>query len=152
MSEKTSIKLRLQADMKDAMRAKEKERLAAIRFILAAIQRKEVDTRCELDDPQTLAVLEKIVKQHQDSIEQYKKAGRTELSEKEERELAIIESYMPKRLTESELDALIIEAIKSTGAASARDMGKVIAHVKTKAAGRADMRAVSEKVKKRLMN
>lgn len=143
----SELKIRINEDMKAAMRAKEKERLATIRLILAAIKQREVDERIELDDTQVLAVLDKMVKQRRDSIEQYVNAGREELADKERFELDIIQSYMPAALSEAELDALIKEVVVAVGASSMQDMGKVMAELKPKIQGRADMGQVSQKVK-----
>lgn len=145
-----SLKQRIDADMKSAMRAKEKERLGTIRLILAAIKQREVDERITLDDAQVLAVIDKMVKQRRDSIAQYKEAGRDDLVEKEEFELGIIQKYMPAQLTDEELNALLDEAIANTGAESMKDMGKVMGYIKPKAQGRTDMAALSAKVKARL--
>ena len=143
----SELKIRINEDMKAAMRAKEKERLGTIRLILAAIKQREVDERIELDDTQVLAVLDKMVKQRRDSIEQYVNAGREELADKERFELDIIQSYMPAALSEAELDTLIKEVVVAVGANSMQDMGKVMAELKPKIQGRADMGHVSQKVK-----
>ncbi len=141
---------RIREDMKAAMKAGEKRRLGIIRLILAAIKQREVDERIELDDTQTLVVLDKMVKQRRDSIEQFEKAGRNELAEQESFEIEVLQGYMPEALGEAEIDALIAEAIAGTGAASLRDMGKVMGQLKPKIQGRADMGAVSALVKQRL--
>jgi len=146
----SAIKQRIQDDMKTAMRAKEKERLATIRLILAAIKQKEVDERIELDDTQMLAILDKMAKQRRDSIEQFEKAERQDLADQEKAELVIIQAYLPQALTEAELIEIIDAAIQESGAASAKDMGKVMGLVKPKVQGRADMKAVSGLVKQRL--
>jgi len=145
-----SLKARIQEDMKAAMRGGDKARLAAIRLIMAAIKQREVDERIELDDAQVTAVLDKMVKQRRESIEQYEKAGRTDLVDKEKAELEVIQTYLPEPLSEDEINALIDEAIAETGASSIKDMGKVMGLLKPKLAGRADMGAVSGKVKARL--
>jgi uncharacterized protein YqeY len=145
-----SLKERITEDMKSAMRAGSKERLATIRLILAAIKQKEVDERIVLDDVQVLGVLEKMVKQRKESVAQFQAAAREDLVAKENAELAVLTAYQPAQLSESEIDALIAAAISATGAASIKDMGKVVAHVKSAAAGRADMAAVSGRVKARL--
>jgi uncharacterized protein YqeY len=145
-----SLKERITEDMKSAMRAGEKQRLATIRLILAAIKQKEVDERIQLGDPQTLSVIEKMIKQRKESIAQFQAGGRTDLVDKENAELAVPTSYQPAQLADSEIDALIAQAVAATGAASIKDMGKVVAHVKSAAAGRADMAAVSARVKARL--
>ena len=141
---------RIREDMKTAMKAGDKRRLGVIRLILAAIKQREVDERIELDDSQTLAVLDKMVKQRRDSIEQFEKAGRNELAEQESFEIEVLQGYMPEALGEEEIDAMIAEAIAGTGAASLRDMGKVMGQLKPKIQGRADMGAVSAMVKQRL--
>jgi uncharacterized protein YqeY len=145
-----SLKQRITDDMKAAMRGGEKDRLAVIRLILAAIKQREVDERIELDEAQTLAVLEKMLKQRRDSIVQYDAAGRVDLADVERAEMAVIEAYLPTKLSETEIDALIDAAITQTGASSQRDMGKVVAAVKQQAAGRADMAQVSARIKARL--
>ena len=145
-----SLKAKLTDDMKTAMKGGEKDRLATIRLINAAIKQREVDERIVLDDAQVLAVLEKMLKQRRDSISQFEAAGRDDLVAKESFELGVIESYLPQKLSDAELDMLIGAAIAETGAAGPKDMGKVIAAAKTKAAGRADMGKLSEKVKARL--
>ncbi len=132
------------------MRAKDKERLAAIRLMLAAIKQREVDERTTLDDAQVLAVLDKMVKQRRDSIEQYRQAERNDLAEAEEFEASIIQQFMPAPLSEAEVDALIAEAISTTGAASPKDMGKVMAWLKPTLQGRTDVGAASGRVKARL--
>jgi uncharacterized protein YqeY len=136
--------------MKTAMRGGDKQRLGVIRLILAAVKQREVDERIELDDTQTIAVLEKMVKQRKDSVSQYVAANREDLADVERAEMAVIEAYLPAKLGEAEIDALIEAAIAETGASSARDMGKVVAAVKAKAAGRADMCLVSGRIKQRL--
>ena len=145
-----SLKARIQQDMKDAMRAAEKSRLATIRLILAAIKQREVDERKELDDVEVTRVLEKMVKQRRESISQFEKAGRTDLVEREAAELAVIQPYLPEQLSESELNALIEDALRQSGAVSMKDMGKVMALLKPRIQGRADMGAVSALIKARL--
>lgn len=145
-----SLKARLTEDMKDAMRAKDKDRLATIRLILAALKQREVDERIELDDTQVLAVLDKMLKQRRESIAQFESAGRTDLAEKEAAEAAVIQTYLPAALSPAELDALIDATITATGAAGVRDMGKVMAAIKAQAQGRADMSEVSARIKTRL--
>ena len=142
-----SLKDRIQDDMKAAMRAKDKQRLGAIRLILAAIKQREVDERIELNDVQTLAVLEKMLKQRRESLAQYQNAGREDLAAQESFEIEIIQAYLPTPLSEADLDALIANAIAVTGAQSVRDMGKVMALIKDQAQGRADMAMVSAWVK-----
>ncbi|PIE82676.1 MAG: glutamyl-tRNA amidotransferase [Candidatus Contendobacter odensis] len=144
------LKTRIQDDMKAAMRSKDKERLAVIRLILAAIKQREVDDRVVLDDTQTLAVLEKMIKQRRESLTQYQNAGRTDLADQETLEIKLIQGYLPEPLTEAELEALITDAIARCDAQSLRDMGKVMALVKAHAQGRADMTTVSAQVKARL--
>jgi len=145
-----SIKDRLQQDMKDAMRARDKARLSTIRLILAAIKQREVDERIELDDAQVVAVLEKMVKQRRESIAQFGQAGRDDLVAQENSELEVITPYMPAALSASEIDQLVDAALAATGATSIRDMGKVMAELKPQLAGRADMGAVSALIKARL--
>jgi uncharacterized protein len=145
-----SLKERITEDMKSAMRSGEKERLATIRLITSAIKQREVDERIMLDDVQVLSVIEKMVKQRRESIVQFEAGGRADLVAKEQAELAVLAGYQPTQLSESEVDALIAAAIDATGAASIKDMGKVVAHVKSAAAGRADMAAVSARVKAKL--
>jgi uncharacterized protein YqeY len=145
-----SLKQRITDDMKAAMRGGEKDRLAVIRLILAAIKQREVDERIELDEAQTLAVLEKMLKQRRDSIVQYDAAGRVDLADVERAEMVVIEGYLPAKLSEAEIDALIDAAITQTGASSQREMGKVVGVVKQNAAGRADMAQVSARIKARL--
>jgi hypothetical protein len=149
MSQET-LKQRLDTDMKESMRAKDKERLGTVRLILAAIKQREVDERIMLDDVQVLTVLEKMVKQRRDSITQFEAAGRTDLATKEKYELDLIQSYMPAQLSEAEIDAIIEQTIAATGASSAKDMGKVMGPLKAQLQGRADMGAVSARLKARL--
>ena len=138
--------------MKDAMRAKEKERLGVIRLILAAIKQREVDERIELSDDDVFAVLNKMVKQRRDSISQYESAGRDDLAQVEKFELELIQTYLPAALSDDELEQLIRDAISETNASGPQDMGKVIGIIKSKAQGRCDMGAVSGKVKAQLLN
>ena len=145
-----ALKERIQEDMKSAMRSGEKEKLANIRLILSAVKQREVDERIVLDDAQVLAAIEKMIKQRKESIVQFQAGGRADLVAKESAELALLQAYLPEQLGDAELDALIAAAIASTGAASIKDMGKVMAQVKTAAAGRADMGAVSARIKARL--
>ena len=145
-----SLKERIQEDMKSAMRSGEKEKLANIRLILSAVKQREVDERIVLDDTQVLAAIEKMIKQRKESIVQFEAGGRADLVAKESAELALLQAYLPEQLGEAELDALIAAAITATGAASIKDMGKVMAQVKAAAAGRADMGAVSARIKARL--
>jgi uncharacterized protein YqeY len=145
-----SLKERIQEDMKAAMRSGDKDRLGTIRLIMAAVKQREVDERITLDDVQLLAVLEKMGKQRRESITQFQAGGRADLVAKENAELTIINAYMPAPLADDELDALINQAISETGAASIKDMGKVMAIIKSKAQGRADMAAVGARIKARL--
>jgi uncharacterized protein len=145
-----SLKDRITDDMKNALRAGERERLSTIRMILAAIKQREVDERVTLDDTQVLAVLEKMVKQRRESIAQFQSGGRADLVAKESAELLIVQSYLPAQLSEAEVAALIDEAMRSTGASAVKDMGKVMAVVKSKAQGRTDMGALSARIKERL--
>jgi uncharacterized protein YqeY len=145
-----SLKDRIQQDVKDAMRAKDKPRLSAIRLITAAIKQREVDERIELDDAQVTTVLDKMAKQRRESISQFEKAGRDDLIAQEVMELEIIQSYLPEQLGEDEINALIGTAMQATGATSIKDMGKVMGQLKPKLQGRADMSAVSALIKARL--
>ncbi len=145
-----TLKQRIQDDMKAAMKAGEKERLGVIRLILAAIKQIEVDQRIVLDEAQTLAVLDKMLKQRRDSIAQYTAAGRADLADVESAEVAIIQEYMPQALTDDEIEAMIAEAIAETGAAGMAGMGKVMAVLKPKMQGRADMAQVSARIKAKL--
>ncbi|HLU12783.1 MAG TPA: GatB/YqeY domain-containing protein [Arenimonas sp.] len=145
-----SLKARLTDDMKAAMKAGEKDRLAVIRLINAAIKQKEVDERVELDDAQVLSVLEKMVKQRKDSIAQYESAGREDLASGERFELGVIEAYLPEKMGEAEIQAAIDAARAETGAAGPADMGKLMGVLKPRLAGKADMGLVSQLVKKSL--
>jgi uncharacterized protein YqeY len=145
-----SLKARIQEDIKNAMRAHERERLAALRLISAAIKQKEVDERVDLNDEQVLAVLDKMVKQRRESLEQYESAGRDDLAEKERYELGLIQAYLPEPLAEAELAALIQSTISEVGASSIRDMGPVMNALRSQVQGRADMKAVSQAVKAQL--
>ena len=145
-----ALKDRITEDMKTAMRAGEKERLATIRLILSAVKQREVDERITLDDSQVLAAIEKMVKQRKEAITQFEAGGRADLVAKETAEIAILQTYLPTQMSDAEVDGLITEAIASTGAASIKDMGKVMAAVKAKAQGRADMGAVSARIKQKL--
>jgi hypothetical protein len=139
----SELKQRITADMKLAMKAKDKARLKAIRMILEAIKQREVDERIELDDVQALSVVQKMVKQRKDSISQFKKASRTDLVDIEEAELAIINHYMPEQLSDAEISAAIDKAIADTGASSMQDMGKLMGLLKSQLDGNADMGVVS---------
>lgn len=144
------IKDRLQEDIKAAMRSGDKARLKTLRMASAAIKQKEVDDRVELDDLAVLAVFEKMVKQRRDSIEQYTQGGRPELAEAEQAEIEILQDYLPEALSEAELDALIQEAMAQCGSTGMAAMGEIMAYLKPKTQGRADMKAVSLLVKARL--
>ena len=145
-----SLKDQITEDMKSAMKAGEKDRLKVVRLIRAAIKQIEIDKRIELDDAAVLSVLDKMVKQRRDSVEQFQNGGRNDLADIELAEIAVLDTYLPEQLGDTELDALIDEAISASGAESIRDMGKVMGQIKSKAAGRADMGAVGAKVKARL--
>ncbi len=145
-----TLKTRLQDDMKNAMRAKEKDRLVVIRGTIAAIKQREIDEQIELDDSQILAILDKLVKQRRDSAQQFRDAERLDLAEKEDMEMAILQEYLPVALTESEITLLIDEAISTTGARSMKEMGKVMGMLKPKVQGRADMSQVSTLIKQKL--
>jgi uncharacterized protein len=145
-----TLKERITEDMKSAMRAGEKDRLATIRLILSAIKQREVDERIALDDTQVLAAVEKMIKQRKEAIVQFQAGARADLVAKETAEIAILQTYLPTQMSEAEIDALIAEAIASTGAASIKDMGKVMGAVKAKAQGRADMGSVSSRIKQKL--
>ena len=145
-----ALKHQINEDVKAAMRSKEKERLAALRLITASIKQREVDERIELDDVQVMAVLDKMAKQQRDSIQQYSMADRRDLVEKEQFELDIILGYLPQPLDAAEINARVDEAMAATGAASMKDMGKVMGQLKSVLQGRADMGKVSTLVKARL--
>jgi uncharacterized protein YqeY len=145
-----SLKEQITEDMKSAMRAGEKERLATIRMILAAIKQREVDERIQLDDSQVLAAVEKMIKQRKEAITQFESGGRADLVAKESAEIALLQAYLPAQLSDTEIDSLIAAAIASTGAASIKDMGKVMGVVKAQAQGKADMGKVSARIKAKL--
>lgn len=145
-----SLKQRLDADMKAAMKSQDKRRLAAIRLMLAAIKQREVDERITLDDSQVLAVLDKMTKQRRDSISQYDAAGRQELADQERFEIEVIQEYLPAPLSDYELATLIEGAISQAGASSAKDMGRVMGILKPQIQGRVDMGAVSQLIKSKL--
>ena len=140
----------LNEDIKSAMKAREAERLAALRLMLSAVKQREVDERITLDDAGVIGVVEKMIKQRKDSIAQYEKAARQDLADKEKYEISVIEAYLPQQLSAAEIDAIVADALAATGAKSAADMGKVMGVVKPKLAGRADMGKVSGLVKQRL--
>jgi uncharacterized protein YqeY len=144
------LRQRVESDMKTAMRAKDKERLGTIRLILAAIKQREIDERITLGDTDILAVLDKMIKQRRDSITQFEQAGRQELADKEAAEVAVIQEYLPAALGDDEVDSLIAEAMAASGASSPQDIGKIMALLKPKLQGRADMGLVSRKVKEKL--
>jgi uncharacterized protein len=145
-----SLRDRIQEDMKTALRSGDKDRLGCIRLIMAAIKQREVDERITLDDAQLLGVLDKMGKQRRESMLQFQAGGRADLVAKEAAELELINTYMPAPLGDAELDALINQAISDTGASSIKDMGKVMALIKSKAQGRADMGALGARIKARL--
>lgn len=146
----SALKDQLNAAVKDAMRAKDKARLGTLRMVTAAIKQVEVDERIELDDARVLALLDKQIKQRKDAARQYRDANRADLAEVEEAEIAVLQEFLPSPLTEAEIDALIDNAIAQTGAAGMQDMGKVMGELKPRLQGRADIGAVSGKVKARL--
>jgi uncharacterized protein YqeY len=145
-----SLKERITEDMKAAMRSGEKERLGVIRLITSAIKQREVDERIVLDDTQVLSVLEKMIKQRKESVAQFQAGNRQDLVDKENSEITLLQGYMPSQLSDAELDSLIGEAVAATGASSIKDMGKVMAIIKAKAQGRADMAVVGAKIKAKL--
>ncbi|OMH32146.1 GatB/YqeY domain-containing protein [Motiliproteus sp. MSK22-1] len=145
-----SLKDKIKAAQKEAMRARDKERLGAVRLILAEVKRIEVDERIELDDTRILAILDKMQKQRRDSIAQFDAAGRDDLSEVERKELEVIKSFLPAQLTDQEIDQLIDQAVSKTGADSMQAMGSVMGILKPQIQGRADMGIVSKKIKARL--
>ena len=142
-----SLKVRINDDMKAAMRARETERLGTIRLLLAAIKQREVDDRVELDDAAVTAVVDKMIKQRKDSIAQFETGGRTDLVDKEKAELDVLSAYMPAQLSDAEVAAEVQAAVAQVGAAGPQDMGKVMGVLKPKLAGKADMTAVSAQVK-----
>ena len=145
-----SLKEKITADMQDAMRSKESEKLNAIRLLQSSIKQKEVDDRVDIDDESILGIIEKMLKQRRDSIEAFKKANRSDLVNKEEFEVKILQTYMPEPLSAEEVEKEIDEAIKSTDAKSMKDMGSVMGLVKAKVSGRANMAEVSKKIKEKL--
>lgn len=146
----SAIKQRIDDDVKTAMRSKDRERLGVLRLITAALKQKEVDDRVELDDTMVLAIIDKMAKQYRDAIQQFEQANRDDLAQKEAFELSIIQEYLPEQLSGDEIRQLITEAIESTGAESAKDMGKVMGILKPRLQGRADMGQVSGLVKQQL--
>ncbi|MGR9101327.1 MAG: GatB/YqeY domain-containing protein [Gammaproteobacteria bacterium] len=145
-----SLKDRIREDMKAAMKAGDKNRLGVIRMMMAAVKQREVDERISLDENQVIAVLDKMVKQRRESLSQFREAGREDLAEVEDREISVIQDFLPRAMTEDEIVGLIREAIKETGAAEVKDMGKVMGLLKPKMLGRADMSVVSAKVRELL--
>ena len=146
----SQLKQLITDDMKLALKAQDKSALKAIRMILGAIKQKEIDERIELNDGQVMSVIQKMVKQRKDSISQFSEAGRTDLVEVEEEELSIINNYMPKQLSESEIEAAVVKAISDTGANSMKDMGKLMGMLKGQLDGKADMGQVSQIIKSKL--
>ena len=145
-----NLRLQISEDMKTAMRAKDTARLSAIRLLLAALKQREVDERIELTDADVLSIIDKMMKQRRDSFSQFEAAGRNDLAEVEKFEMSVLLGYMPQQLSVDEIDAAIEQAIGASGAASAQDMGKVMAILKPQLAGRADIGKVSAQVKARL--
>lgn len=145
-----SLKERITEDMKAAMRAKDSERLGTIRMVTAAIKQREVDERIQLDDTQVLAVLEKMIKQRKESVAQFLSGGREDLAAKENKEIELLQAYLPAQLSEAELDALVADAVTQSGATSIKEMGKAMALLKQSAQGRADMGVASAKLKAKL--
>jgi len=150
LEEAMALREQLTEDIKTAMKARETERLNALRLLSAAVKQREVDERITLDDAAMVSVIEKMIKQRKDSISQYEKAQRQDLADKEKYEISVIEAYMPKQLSQAEVEAVIAEVIAATGAKSAADMGKVMGAVKPRLAGKADMGRVSALVKTKL--
>ncbi len=144
------LKQRIQEDMKAALRAQEKQRLGVVRLILAAIKQVEVDERVEVDDTRITQILNKMIKQRRDSIAQYDQAKRVDLADQERLEVEIIQTYLPEALSETDIDRMLSEVITKVGATSVKDMGKVMAELKEKLQGRADMTQISAKIKERL--
>jgi len=145
-----NLRERVNEDMKAAMKAREAERLGTLRLLLAAMKQREVDERITLDDAGVVSVVEKMLKQRKDSVEQYVKAGRADLADREKAEMAVLAGYLPKQLGADELAAIVAQAVAESGAKAPSDMGKVMAIVKPKVAGRADMGQVSALVKAKL--
>ena len=145
-----SLKEKITQDMKDALRAGDKPRLSVIRLMLAAVKQREVDERITLDDNQVLVVLDKMLKQRRESVIQYAKGGRQDLVDQETAEIRAIQAYLPTQLADAELESLIAAAIQASGAASIKDMGKVMGLLKSKVQGRADLGAVSARIKAKL--
>lgn len=150
MTDSLTLTQRIQEDMKTAMRAGAKQQLGVIRLILAAIKQREVDERIVLDDNQVVVVLDKMLKQRRESIEQFEKAAREDLAAQERFEVTVLQQYLPQQISEAEIVALVQQAIAETGANSAKDMGKVMNLIRPQMQGRADMKVVSDLVKKQL--
>jgi uncharacterized protein YqeY len=145
-----TLKARITGDMKDAMRAKDAPRLSTIRMLLAAVKQREVDERKELTDADVLAVIDRMIKQRKDSVAQFTAGNRPDLAASEQAEIGVLAAYMPQPFTDAEIDAMIAAAIAASGASGPAAMGKVMAELKAKLAGRADLSAVSARVKARL--
>jgi hypothetical protein len=145
-----SLKIRINDDVKGAMRSGDARRRDALRLLLAALKQREVDERIVLDDSQILSVLDKMLKQRRESVAQFTQGNRKDLADKEEAEIKVIQGYMPAQLSDAELDQLVAAAVAESGAASVKDMGKVMGILKSKVAGKADMSAVSAKIKAKL--
>jgi len=145
-----SLKTRINEEMKAALKAKDARRLGAVRLALAAVKQREIDDRKELSDAEVIGVVEKMIKQRRDSIAQYTAGGRKDLADQEQFEIDVLAAYLPQQASAAEVEAVIAEAIASTGAKGAADMGKVMGQVKAKLAGRADMGQVSARVKAKL--
>jgi len=143
----SEIQARINEAVKDAMRAKDKDRLSTLRLATAEFKKVEVDERIELDDARVIAILDKMIKQRKDSVEQFTKGGRTDLAEKEQAEIAVLQEYLPAALSDDELNTLIKQAVADTGAEGMKDMGKVMAALKPQVQGRTDMGALSQKIK-----
>ena len=146
----SAIRERLNADIKTAMKAGDKDRLGTLRFIMAALKQQEIDTRVELDDQAVTTILTKLASQRRDSIAQFEGAGREDLASKERSELAVVEDYLPAPLSAAEIETLVNDAISRLGASSIKDMGKVMNELRPQLTGRADMAAVSSSIKQRL--
>jgi|TARA_Y100000310_G_scaffold198916_2_gene198900 hypothetical protein len=146
----SELKLRIQAEMKDALRAKNKQRLGALRLAFSEIRKVEIDERTDLDDARVIQILDKMTKQRRDAQSQYEKAERQELADQEKFEIEVLAEFLPQQLDDGEIDDLIIAAISETGADSMREMGKIMAIIKPKVQGKADMGEISQKVKARL--
>ena len=146
----SEIKTALMADIKACMKSGDKDRLAVLRLVSAAVKQREVDDRVETDDPAMIAILDKMAKQRRESIEQFNKGGRDDLAAVEQKELKIIQAYLPQQLSDDEIQTLIDTAVAETGASEIRDMGKVMGKLKPQLQGRADMSAVSAKIKSKL--